>query len=446
VSRVWQFLSSPRGTLAPGPFVMAAVVALLLKVLVDAAGCRVVGLDYQLWLYLDPVGWALRQLHQAAGLWFLLWSLPFGWFGAVLVLRRLRSAGWPLWLVVGFFVPWCNQVLFLLLAVAPALAEVPTAASGAPDRQPQPIALAVLVPALVALASIGICARGLLLYGGVVFVATPFVQGLLISCWAARRGFDAMRVALLSAVVVAAGLLLVAWEGGVCIAMAAPIWLLLEVLGVTIGAAIFAEPPVPRRVRRVPPLLLLFGLAAAAGLEAAARPVGSRYLATTEVVVQAPREVVWRHLVAFSELAPPEEWVFRAGIAHPVRASIEGHGPGAVRRCSFSTGDFVEPITVWDEPRLLRFTVTECPPPMREWNPFHDEVEAAHLHGYFVAEQGQFELRERPDGATELAGTTWYRHGLWPEWYWAWWSEALVHTIHRRVLEHIRSEAERAAR
>ncbi|MBL8722848.1 MAG: hypothetical protein JNK49_02320 [Planctomycetes bacterium] len=446
MSKVWQFLGSPRGTLGRRPFVVAAVLALLVKVLVDAAGCRVLGLDYQPWLYLDPVGWALRQPRPHAGLWFLLWSLPFGWFGAVLVLRRLRSACWPPWLVVGFFVPWCNLVLFLLLAVAAAPVAMPPAASRAPRRQPQPIALAVLVPALVALASIGICARGLLVYGGVLFVATPFVQGLLVSYWAARRGLDALRVGLCSALVVAFGMLLVAWEGGVCIAMAAPIWLLLEGLGVMIGSALFSEAHEVRQVRRLPPALWLLGLLAAAGFEAVVLPVGSTQVTTTEVVVQAPREVVWRHLVAFSDLAPPEDWVFRAGIAYPVRASIDGTGPGAVRRCSFSTGDFVEPITVWDEPRLLRFSVAECPEPMREWNPFHDHVEAAHLHGYFVAEQGQFALHERSDGRTVLAGTTWYRHGLWPEWYWALWSEALVHKIHRRVLLHIRDEAERSGR
>jgi hypothetical protein len=116
-----------------------------------------------------------------------------------------------------------------------------------------------------------------------------------------------------------------------------------------------------------------------------------------------------------------------------------------VRRCSFSTGDFVEPIEVWDEPRLLRFSVTQCPPPMQEWNPFHDhdEVHAAHLHGYFQARRGQFELEPQPDGTTLLRGTTWYSHGLRPESYWWLWSDALVHTIHRRVLEHIRTAAER---
>jgi hypothetical protein len=80
---------------------------------------------------------------------------------------------------------------------------------------------------------------------------------------------------------------------------------------------------------------------------------------------------------------------------------------------------------------------------MIEWNPFHDHVDAPHLHGWFVARRGQFALQDRGDGTTLLAGTTWYSHGLLPEAYWAVWSDWLVHAIHRRVLAHIRDGAKR---
>jgi len=70
---------------------------------------------------------------------------------------------------------------------------------------------------------------------------------------------------------------------------------------------------------------------------------------------------------------------------------IDGSGPGAVRYCEFSTGPFVEPIQVWDEPRLLRFQVTENPAPMHEWSPYA-KVLPKHLHGYLVSKQGQFLL------------------------------------------------------
>src|SRR5262249_54992988 len=64
------------------------------------------------------------------------------------------------------------------------------------------------------------------------------------------------------------------------------------------------------------------------------------------------------------------EWIFRAGIAYPIRAEIDGNGQGAERRCVFSTGAFVEPIEVWDEPRRLKFAVTSNPAPMPGWTPY----------------------------------------------------------------------------
>ena len=120
-------------------------------------------------------------------------------------------------------------------------------------------------------------------------------------------------------------------------------------------------------------------------------------------------------------------------------------GPGATRYCEFSTGPFVEPIEVWDEPRLLRFRVTENPAPLHEWSPYA-RVLPRHLHGYLVSKEGQFRLTRMANNRTLLEGTTWYRHGLWPAEYWRWWSNAIIHRIHMRVLTHIRTLAEAGAR
>src|SRR2546430_5741809 len=42
-------------------------------------------------------------------------------------------------------------------------------------------------------------------------------------------------------------------------------------------------------------------------------------------------------------------------------------------RSVFSTGPFVEPIEVWDEPRLLKFGVTANPAPLDELTPRSEE-------------------------------------------------------------------------
>jgi hypothetical protein len=147
----------------------------------------------------------------------------------------------------------------------------------------------------------------------------------------------------------------------------------------------------------------------------------------------------------FFELPEPSEWLFRTGLAYPIRARIEGSGPGATRYCEFSTGPFVEPIKVWDEPHLLAFRVTDNPAPMHEWSPYA-QVQPKHLHGYLVSKRGQFRLIRLANGQTLLEGTTWYQHGLWPAEYWRWWSDAIIHRIHLRVLNHVRMLAEEESR
>lgn len=115
-----------------------------------------------------------------------------------------------------------------------------------------------------------------------------------------------------------------------------------------------------------------------------------------------------------------------------------------MRRCEFSTGDFVEPITVWSPPRRLAFDVTAQPPSMTELS-FYRSVVAPHLRGTMVSEGGEFDLARLPDGSTRLEGTTHYTLAMYPEAYWRPFAEALLHAIHRRVLRHVKalSEADR---
>jgi hypothetical protein len=161
----------------------------------------------------------------------------------------------------------------------------------------------------------------------------------------------------------------------------------------------------------------------------------------TSIEVAAPPAEVWSHLVAFNELPPPQERIFHTGIAYPLRAEIDGHGVGAVRNCVFTTGAFVEPIEVWDEPHLLRFTVSAQPPVMDELSPY-PHLHPPHLDGYLQSRRGQFLLTPLANGHTLLTGTTWYQNSFWPGQYWNVWSDYIIHRIHGRVLAHIKHEAE----
>ncbi len=64
---------------------------------------------------------------------------------------------------------------------------------------------------------------------------------------------------------------------------------------------------------------------------------------------------------------------------------------------------------------------------------------------HLLSRRGQFRITPLPNGDTLLEGTTWYQHGLWPAQYWRCWSDAIIHRIHLRVLNHVRMLAEKEA-
>ena len=285
-------------------------------------------------------------------------------------------------------------------------------------------------------------------YGWGLFVALPFCLGmfsvLLYSYHEPRDWWQCMGVALLPVGLVGAGLVLIALEGVICVLMAAPFALGLAALGGSLAYVIQAHHWRPTQTPTMLSLVILL-VPASLGVERAAALLPPVYEVRTAIEVNAPAEKVWNEVVAFAEIPPPKELLFRAGIAYPIRAEISGHGVGAVRNCIFSTGPFVEPIEVWDEPWLLRFGVTANPAPLNELTPY-GHIDAPHLHGYFVSEKGQFLLTALPGGRTRLEGTTWYHDAMWPAAYWHFWSDYIIHKIHSRVLEHIRAEAEAANR
>ncbi|HJQ69049.1 MAG TPA: DUF805 domain-containing protein [Blastocatellia bacterium] len=386
----------------------------------------------------------------------LAMALPFIWVGVAMTLRRLRSADLPLWLVILFFVPVVNIFLFILLSLMPSrLGEsyrrLPSRMGFQdlldwviPDHPVGSAAVGLLVTTPLAVGVTLLSVNGFENYGWGLFVGLPFCVGftsvLIYGYHRPRPLGTSIAVAFLSIILVGLALLAVAVEGIICLMMAAPLAAAVAIFGGLIGYLIQCGPR--RSISRPAAFSLLF-LAAPAfvGVESVNQTEPRLLEAKSTVVINAPPERVWPKVVEFSELPPPEELLFKTGVAYPIRAEIKGRGAGAVRHCVFSTGAFVEPIEVWDEPRLLKFSVAGQPPPMYELTPYSG-IRPTHLDRYMSSEAGQFLLVRLPDGRTRLEGTTWYRNRFWPEWYWQAWSDHIIHRIHLRVLNHIKLLAE----
>lgn len=382
----------------------------------------------------DWLGWAL-----------FVWSLPFVWIALSMSVRRAASAGQSPWLGAMVLLPLGNLLVIALLALLPdkpdaEIAVPPLAATprGAFDAAAWRAVGAALAAGMLSFA-VGL--YGFDSYGAVLFFATPAVMGMVAGFLYNRPvpHSTSATLGLGALVMVAAGGVLVAlaFEGLICLVMAVPIVMPLSIAGALLGKWI-AEAT-RAGLAHVTTVVLALPLLAGAESLVTTTP---EYEILTVVDVAAPPAVVWQRIVSFPDIPPPDDWFFRAGIACPLRARIEGTGVGAVRHCEFTTGDFVEPITVWDEPRRLAFDVAEQPDPMVELSPWR-HVHPPHLEDRSLrSRRGEFRLVDLGDGRTRLEGRTWYVFDMHPQGYWTLWSDISIHAIHRRVLDHITLLAE----
>jgi uncharacterized membrane protein YhaH (DUF805 family) len=415
---------------------------------------------------LDPVSFAnpliTQRLEQfgsvGAGVVFI-WTLPFIWIGLSMSLRRAVDAGIPAWIGGLFLLPLVNWLVMLMLAVLPSRpraaipAEPAREPAGAGDasvgtddaddqrsRSLQVVLLSVAAGAGIGAAMVALSVYVLQSYGAALFVATPVLMGMVSGAIAARHGFAWGNAVILGQAALALAMLMliaVAAEGSACVIMAwipaAP----LTLFGTSLGGLLCGQG---RQAGRTLVLLALAALPLLAWHDAASPNPPTLRAVVTTIDIAAPPAAVWARVVSFTDLPPPDG-IFAIGIACPLRATITGSGVGAIRRCEFTTGPFIEPITAWEPGRRLAFDVISQPPALRELSIWAD-VRAPHLDGYLMSRRGEFLLMPLNDGGTRLTGTTWYEVDIHPEGYWALWAGGFIHAIHGRVLAHIRALAE----
>jgi uncharacterized membrane protein YhaH (DUF805 family) len=464
VTNVWTW----RGRVGRARYFATGLILLGLKHNLDRMLAVIAGYPWSIfnyWIFDAPVLIRLypeRELERisvftakdlAFYLVLLLFALPFIWIGTVLTLRRLRDAGLPLWLVMLFFVPFLNLIFFIILSVIPSWQLVdddrPKLTSRIGRLIPQSsfgsAVFGIVVTAILALIETLISTDGLGQYGWGLFVGIPFFLGLnstMIYGFHEPRSLGrCLLVSTVSVGLVGVALLGFAVEGIVCLVMALPLAIVFALFGGLIGYVLQKRLTFSTSKLRVASavFLLMPGLIL---LEYGFGRTPPLYESKTSVVIKSDPETVWKQLVVTSaQLPPPTEAIFKTGLAYPIHAEMWGHGVGAERHSTFSTGVLVQSITRWDEPRLLAFDITKQPPSMEETS-IYNNVRPPHLENYFVARRGQFELKALPDGTTLLEGTTWYQNYYWPASYWHLWSDYIVDGVHMRVLLRIKSLAE----
>ena len=409
-------------------------------------------------LPLDPKGTALIPATSGnyAVLYFTLLvsaALGMALLASFVAARRAAILGWKLPRLIALLihVPFAGAGLALWLAATGDEEEqtsvAPTAVAG---RLVVPFLLAVvacigLLVGYEQLEKLGKIPLGLKQTGGyfgfAIFAGIPFATGVSSGVILRRSGGSfgqavSAAMSLIGAVIlILCGLLM---EGIVCVVMAAPIGAGLAFLGVVGGYFLTRNKTTDGRLQSAAWLAIV----AIVGIEGWNPPAPLEDTVTSEIIIDAPAERIWAELHSIKDLPPTDNLLFRYGVAHPTGTATLGEGVGAARVCKMSTGDMPEIVTVWKPGKELRFKVLSTPPSMRELGFFGQTIDAAHLHSAYASLDGGFKLEALPDGRTRVIGESHYLLNLAPASYWNLWTEQIVRMVQRRVLEHVKQQAE----
>jgi uncharacterized protein YndB with AHSA1/START domain len=232
-----------------------------------------------------------------------------------------------------------------------------------------------------------------------------------------------------------------ALEGAICIVMASPVLMAMGMLG---GAAVGLTVTI-RRQRAAPrPMVVaalvlpfLFGPA-----EARMPPADDVRTVTTIVDIDAPPDVVWRHVVRVPWIGEGEQrtGLFqKIGIPRPLEATLDGEGVGALREARFAGGiRFHERITEWEPQHRLGFTITA------DADSIPVDVLDAHVRvggEHFDVDFGRFTLEPHGRG-TRLRLESRHHVRTHLNFYAHLWTDAVMRDIQSNICRVIRRRAE----
>lgn len=425
ISDLWNW----RDPINRGPYLAWGLLLTLAKYLLDRQALHYFSNwawhPWSYWLPGDVLGVLSKAPErQRAAQVLLAIALPFVYVGVALTYRRLRSVGWSPGLIVLFFVPVVNLILFAVLscvpeARAPEPVDVSEARRAYQAKERRRDLVSSLVPrsklgsALAAIVLTGLIAVGIMFlfvevfqrYAWGIFLGVPFALGLfstMIYCLHEPRRIGACLAVGYLAVLVAEGVLFaISWEGAVCLLMATPLTFSISSIGSLVGHQIVkarASDPKYRRLMGVVVALLPLLL----GAEAVQTPDVHVVTVRDEVALDASPEAVWNQIHTIDHIEASRPFLVWLGLPEPIRCELERPELGARRVCYFRQGTIEERVAEWDPPRRVRLEIVHSTLPGRHWLGFRDAV-------YEVRTEG---------GRTVLGRTTSYTSTLEPRLYW----------------------------
>lgn len=276
----------------------------------------------------------------------------------------------------------------------------------------------------------------------------PAATGALTVWLAGQSGPVPLRRALLlpwmacgTAVAVA---MLTLIEGSICLAMAAPVFLLMGSLG---GWAMWWT----QRRRQGRPEQGLASLSVAAllpllwgGAEAQFAVPADTWQVSNVQVISAPVEVVWAQVASVPKIDPselPPSFAHFIGLPRPIAATLSAPAKGGVRMASFERGlVFREEVTDWQPGKTIAFAIRA------EQAPAEALDEHVVVGGrYFDVLDGRYTLRAIDPQHTEVTLTSTHRLSTTLNGYAGLWTRAIMWDLQRVILHVVAKRCETRA-
>lgn len=153
---------------------------------------------------------------------------------------------------------------------------------------------------------------------------------------------------------------------------------------------------------------------------------GSVERCSTQQVIAAPVNAVWRSVVFLEDVRRRPPLILRIGLAHPLYTIGQAKAPGDQRVCVYNRGRIAKQVSEIREGQLLAFDVVE--------------QSIGYEHDVRLV-SGSFELESLDNNTTVVTLTTSYQPRLTPRFVWRPFEQLAVRTLHRHVLSEMGERA-----
>lgn len=269
------------------------------------------------------------------------------------------------------------------------------------------------------------------LMGGIIssaeFVLVPIGMGMIaIKYWLhpTKRLASLLPLTVVNTLIAILLSAVVMQEGAICLLIVSPLLLGFMWVGIFIGKYIYTRNNTKLKVSTIFIYIGLFIVDVFAYH-------GHSTIVSDEIVINAPRDIVWRYVAAHPEnTVASDYWLFAMGLPCPVQSTVSGDSVGSQRKCIFSNGATFDEVVVENTANsVFTFDILKQP-------------EDPEIIGHINIERGQFILKSNTDGTTTLTGNSWYTLKVYPAWYYDLWAVDITRNVHLRVMEHIKKLAE----